>query len=165
MPLYEVEHICNLSPTQQDDIAKAITEIHSRKFTTASFFVRVKFMNVDQQVTYVAGKRKPFNRIVAHVRHGPSRTKEDYDDISKQLTVAWKSIVGSDGDHYLHAVFVMGDLNAMYEEGFILPPAGQDRQWLKVHLKDFQKRAAEGDEEFQNLIQELKNREDMQGTV
>ena len=57
MPFYEVEHVCTLKPSQYDDIAGAITDIHSTKFKTARWFVNVRFVDVGNQVTYVAGKR------------------------------------------------------------------------------------------------------------
>lgn len=93
MPAYEVEHVCPLTVGQQDDLAEAITKIHSDQFKAPRLFVNVRFTNIENQATYVAGKRRKANRIFAYVRHGPSRTQEDYDTVSAALTKAWNSIV------------------------------------------------------------------------
>lgn len=57
MPLYEVEHCIPLTGVQQDKLAELITQIHSRSFTTPSFFVNVDFIDVSKAVRYVAGKK------------------------------------------------------------------------------------------------------------
>ena len=57
MPMYEVEHACVLTPSQKDDIAEAITKIHSEQFTAPRTFVNVRFTDISEQYTYVAGKR------------------------------------------------------------------------------------------------------------
>lgn len=93
MPNYEIEHICRLTVSQQDDIAAAVTEIHSSKFKTPKLFVNVRFTDINEHTVYVAGKRRTTNRIFAYVRHGPSRTQQDYDDVSKQIIEAWDKIV------------------------------------------------------------------------
>lgn len=56
MPLYEVEHSIHLSQKQRDSIAQAITQIHTRKFTTPSFFVGVRFSEADKSFNYVGGE-------------------------------------------------------------------------------------------------------------
>lgn len=93
MPAYEVEHVCPLAVGQQDELAEAITKIHSDHFKTPKLFVNVRFTNIENHATYVAGKRRKANRIFAYVRHGPSRTQSDYDAVSAALTKAWDSIV------------------------------------------------------------------------
>lgn len=92
MPNYEVEHICPLTVGQQDELAEAITIIHSEHFSTPKLFVNVRFTNISDHPTYVAGKRRNANRIFAYVRHGPSRTQEDYDAVSEAINKAWASI-------------------------------------------------------------------------
>ena len=57
MPAYEIEHIDTLTSLQKDKLAKAITEIHSRLFTTPSLFVNVHFVNLDGQDYYVGGRK------------------------------------------------------------------------------------------------------------
>ena len=56
MPLYEVEHCIPLSKFQRSQIAREITHIHTRKFTTPSLFVNVRFTDVSGDSMYVAGE-------------------------------------------------------------------------------------------------------------
>lgn len=69
MPNYEVEHICPLTVNQQDEIAAAITEIHSSKFSTPKLFVNVRFTNISDHAVYVAGKRVSHSSVSSHFRH------------------------------------------------------------------------------------------------
>ena len=93
MPLYEFRHTTPLTDAQQDALAEAITTIHSTKFTTPKLFVNVSFTDYSKVNTYVAGKRKKINSIVANVRTGPSRSQKDFDDLSLEVVKAWEKIV------------------------------------------------------------------------
>lgn len=108
MPAYDIEHICPLSDEQQDYLAEAITMIHSEKFSTPRLFVNVTFKEISTIRTYVGGKRRPNNRIIANVRHGPSRTQELYDEVCAEVSEAWKKIVGDSGEKELRAIFILG---------------------------------------------------------
>lgn len=57
----------------------------------------------------------------------------------------------------LHNCFVMQDIDAGIEQGFILPTAGQDGQWLEDNMEVFRTRAADGDQSMQGLLEEIKN--------
>ena len=65
----------------------------------------------------------------------------------------------------LHTGFILGDIVAGWEAGFSVPPAGQDREWMKTNASEFQKKAREGDENMQGLVQELKTRKEFQGIL
>lgn len=58
-------------------------------------------------------------------------------------------------------MFVLGDIVAGSEAGFTFPLAGEDKQWLREHFKEFARRADEGDEGFAELITEAREREDL----
>lgn len=182
MPLYQVEHICSLTSSQQEQLAEVITTIHSRKFTTPSLFVNVTFTDISSQVAFVAGKKvstiilqrgpalqrgtdiipqRNTNRLLAHIRTGPSRTTEDYNSLTSSLNKAWCEIVGSTGEQELGAVFILGDIVAGSEAGFVFPPAGGDKKWLREHFEEFESRAKEGDEGFAGLVKEVREREDL----
>lgn len=60
MPNYEVEHICPLTESQKDEIAEAITQIHTKQFTAPRLFVNCRFTNIKDHAVYVAGKRVGF---------------------------------------------------------------------------------------------------------
>ena len=172
MPLYKVQHSCPLSTAQQDELAAAITELHTQKFTAPSLFVNVTFTDTSSQPTYVAGKRvctfsppplqkasPPFipqltqsprslqttkNSILAHVRHGPSRSQEAYNELCECIHEAWDRIVLtplSDSETEtrkppleLNTVFIFGDIVAGREAGLAIPPAGEDERWVRENL-------------------------------
>ncbi|KAF1348091.1 hypothetical protein BDV97DRAFT_298721 [Delphinella strobiligena] len=166
MPAYEVEHICPLTLTQQDSLALAITKIHSPHFNAPRLFVNVRFTNISHQATYVAGKRRKANRIFAYVRHGPSRTQDDYDAVSAALMEAWDAIVPvsqvergvSSPETELRLVMFYGAIVAGSEAGFSIPKAGEDEAWIKENIEKFQKKADEVDEDFADMIREVKDR-------
>ncbi|KAI5207459.1 hypothetical protein E4T39_01878 [Aureobasidium subglaciale] len=138
MPAYEVEHISKLTDDQKDQLAEAITKIHSQQFSTPKLFVNYKS-----------------NRIFAYVRHGPSRTQSDYDAVSNALEEAWNKIVpGTE----LRLVMYHGAIVAGMEAGFNIPPAGEDAAWIKKNWNEFVERAEAGDEHFKDLVEEYKGR-------
>ena len=57
MPLYEIEHVCPITPDQQQSIVNAIVKIHSEMFTTPSLFVNVRFKDTNALPLFVAGQR------------------------------------------------------------------------------------------------------------
>jgi hypothetical protein len=57
----------------------------------------------------------------------------------------------------LHSVFVMGDIVAEAEQGFILPPPGQWGEWVQSNMGPVEERAKAGDEVMQALVAEVKN--------
>lgn len=64
MPFYEVQHACPLDKTQRDEIAKAITFIHTRKFCTPSLFVNLNFTNSSEHCTYIGGEEVGSNTSI-----------------------------------------------------------------------------------------------------
>ncbi|KAF2764905.1 hypothetical protein EJ03DRAFT_331436 [Teratosphaeria nubilosa] len=174
MPLYEVQHSMPLTASQQDDLAVAITDIHSTKFTTPKMFVNVSYHDISKTVSYIGGKRRTGqNHVRAHVRVGPSRTQEHWDDLSLQVTKAWDRIIGvglpkvkraaPDPDTSLRSFIILGGLVGGVEAGFVLPPAGGDVKWLKENWDAFNKKAEEGDEDFVEMVREVKKRGLMEG--
>ncbi|KAK4544440.1 hypothetical protein LTR36_004331 [Oleoguttula mirabilis] len=173
MPLYEIQHHISLTSSQKDDLAIAITRIHSTKFLTPKMFVNVTYTDVSETRTYIGGKQRTGNHIKANVRSGPSRTQEDWNDLSRQIAAAWDDIVGKglpkvrraapDPDTSLRSVILLGGLVGGLEAGFILPPAGGDVAWLQDNWEAFNRKADAGDEEFQEMVQEVKERGLLEG--
>lgn len=58
----------------------------------------------------------------------------------------------------LHNVFLMEDIVAGAEQGFLLPVAGMDGEWARENMKAFEKRAGEGDESMKELVGEFKSK-------
>jgi phenylpyruvate tautomerase PptA (4-oxalocrotonate tautomerase family) len=169
MPFYSVQHAVALTISQQDELAEALTKLHSTRFTTPRLFVNVSFTDVSNATIYVAGRRKNSNTIQAFVRSGPSRTQQDWDDHCRDIAAAWDRIIGSglpkirrgdpEHDYSLRGVIIMGGLLAGVEAGFTLPGAGEDENWAKKNLPGFQKLADEGDEDFKELVREIHARQ------
>lgn len=167
MPLYDVQHAVPLTLSQQDDLAEAITRIHSEKFTTPRMFVNVRFTPVSPDAAvYVGGVRKVASHIVANVRAGPSRTQADWNELCRAVEKAWDNIVPlpkvrrsePDQDTSLRSVIILGDITAGVEAGFALPPAGGDVDWLRENFESFQEKAKAGDQEFVQMVKEIEER-------
>ncbi|KAI6891458.1 hypothetical protein KC318_g9444 [Hortaea werneckii] len=73
MPLYEVQHYITLTVSQKDELAEAITKIHSTKFSTPRMFVNVHFTATSTLRTYVGGKPRQGN----HIRATPGPPSSD----------------------------------------------------------------------------------------
>ncbi|KAI5923767.1 hypothetical protein F4810DRAFT_667374 [Camillea tinctor] len=155
MPLYDFTHKVSLSPQQQDSLAEAITKIHTTYFTTPSLFVNVRFTPADSYRAYVGGKRKQANILVARVRTSPARKREMFDELCLQLEKTWKEIVPEDINL---RIFIIGGITAGLEHGFLIPEAGKDKEWIKDNFPAFRKKADEGNEEFQQLVEEIQER-------
>jgi len=80
-----------------------------------------------------------------------------YNQLCASIHRAWTEIVGTEGDAELRAIFVLGSIVAGWEAGFPLPQAGEDKQWLRENMEEFEKRA-EGDEDFRGLVEEVGRR-------
>lgn len=111
------------------------------------------------------------NYIVANVRSGPSRTQKEWDGLCEEVVKIWEEIVCHDGKEQdgndekkgddgkgLRAVFVMGGLIAGWEAGFVIPKAGEDGEWLKKNLGEFERRARSGEKMFGDLVEEIGER-------
>jgi len=162
-----------MTASQKDDLARAITRIHSTKFTTPSMFVNVTFTDVSETETYIGGRRRSGNHIRANVRSGPTRTQADWEDLSRQIDAVWGEIVGKglpkvrraepEPDTSLRSVILLGDIIGGMEAGFTLPPAGGDVQWMRENLADFKQRAETGEEEFVEMVREIEERGLLEG--
>ncbi|KAI6900707.1 hypothetical protein KC318_g8331 [Hortaea werneckii] len=169
MPLYEVQHYITLTISQKDELAEAITKIHSTKFSTPRMFVNVHFTSTSTLRSYVGGRPRQGNHIRATVRNGPSRTSEDWNDLTRQLQQAWTTIVGpglpkvrrsdtEEADTSLRSIILCGEILGGMEAGFFLPPAGGDKGWIERNWEAFRERADRGEEEFRDLVREVEER-------
>lgn len=169
MPYYEVNHTISLLPSQKSDLARAITEIHSTRFSTPRLFVNVKFTDFSETPLFIGGHEQKKSHILAHVRTGASRTTKDFNTLCADVTAAWNDIVvplpkvrrsdsDTDEDRKLYSVFVLGDIVAGMEAGFEIPEAGKDKAWLAENMGAFRARAESGEEEFAALVKEVEER-------
>lgn len=109
--------------------------------------------------------QRPNNRIIANTRHGPSRTQEMYDALCAEIEAVWADVVGTEGEKELRGIFVLGSIVAGSEAGFPVPRAGQDAEWMKKNMAAFKKKAAGGDTDFQDMLDELNSRDAFKGIV
>ncbi|KAL8846320.1 MAG: hypothetical protein Q9221_008586 [Calogaya cf. arnoldii] len=159
MPLYSVQHTTPLSPYQKDLLAFAITCVHTEQFNTPKLFVHVQFEQQKSAETYIAGKKHATNRILAHIRPGASRSKEDFHELCVRLRGSWDQIV--EGKGKLDAIFILGDIVAGMEAGLMLPDAGMDSTWMAENKGEFEKRAAKGDRDMVALLKEMEETRDL----
>ncbi|KAF7349641.1 hypothetical protein MSAN_01690400 [Mycena sanguinolenta] len=167
MPLYEVWHSYPLTEAQRDDLAQRITTIHTTVFTDPAAFVHDRFANYAATEHYIAGRKRTgtVNLVLGNVRSGPSRTHELYESLCRQIEAAWTASVGDlaaqDGAHaHLTGVYVLGTVTASYKQGFMVPKAGQEVEWMRENLPKFQALADGGNELVRDMIGELRTRED-----
>ncbi|KAF2230098.1 hypothetical protein EV356DRAFT_561691 [Viridothelium virens] len=171
MPMWEVEHGCTLTPSQKDDLAEAITKIYAEQFATPRILVNIRFTDISQQSTYVAGKRRHNNRILAFVRPSPTRTRAEYNKLCQHIQEAWDEVIASLPQHpfnraertagdekELRTIFIMPVIGAGREVVFELPEGGKEQEWYRENMMAFEKRAAEGDEEVSDMIKDIKDR-------
>ncbi|KAI9713560.1 MAG: hypothetical protein M1820_000942 [Bogoriella megaspora] len=173
MPMYEVEHICPLTPSQKDDLAEAITKIHSELFIAPRLFVNVRITDISEHRTYVAGKRRKRNRIVAHIRPSSQRTRAHFRTLCSQISESWNSIITSlpqhpfnptevdpnkNPEYELSTIFIMGSIVGGQEASFEIPEAGGEEQWMRQNWVEFKRRADAGEEEWQEMIQDVEER-------
>lgn len=134
----------------------------------------------DTQAIFVGGKKHMTNYIHAHLR--PRGDREKLDLLVKEITKIWNKHARTkhytllpksknaqrveradedapgrlDDPRALHNIFIFEDIAAGAEQGFLLPVAGKDREWVQENMGAFGKRAAEGDESMVKLLDEVK---------
>jgi phenylpyruvate tautomerase PptA (4-oxalocrotonate tautomerase family) len=165
MPLYDIEHVIPLTDVRQEALAKAFTSIHCKRFHTPSFFINVRFTDVSTQKVYRGGVLRYYNRAILRTRVSENRTREQYGEHCRDLIKAWDEIIGPEDvdkkhDKALRTVWIMGALTTAVEMGFQRPAAGEEIEWLRSNKDDFERLAIEGDEDMQQLMEELRTRED-----
>ncbi|KAH7350342.1 hypothetical protein BKA66DRAFT_431266 [Pyrenochaeta sp. MPI-SDFR-AT-0127] len=168
MPHYEIHHSCGLTQHQRHALATAITTLHCTLFSAPSAFVNVSFHanKADSQDSaahsiFVGGKPVWTNYMHAHLRPRGPNNKEKLNTLVEEVMRIWdeeaRPVLASgrlDDPRGLHNVFIMEDITAGAEQGFILPIAGQDGKWVEENLARFQQRAQDGDESMRTLIDE-----------
>ncbi|OQO09380.1 hypothetical protein B0A48_04778 [Cryoendolithus antarcticus] len=167
MPYYHIHHACTLTESQKHDLANSITTLHSTSFSTPKLFVNVRFTSLLNTTDfYVGGRQVTKTHILAHVRTGASRTTKDWNKLCADLEQSWDEIVplpkvkrsAPDEDRSLYSIFILGGMAAGREAGLAIPMAGDDVNWLSDNMAEFKTRAANGQEEFADLVKEVEER-------
>jgi hypothetical protein len=179
MPLYDIEHITPLTDAQQEKLAIAFTDLHSKRFNTPRFFLNVRYTDARAQPVFRAGRKVVYNRVVLRTRVGEQRTKDVYDEHCRDLMRVWGEIIGTEGELGLRTVWVLGALTTAVELGIARPrvssfsffcfgsvalgratvdvarQVGEEDGWIEKHMDEFQRLAAAGDEDFVELIHQI----------
>ena len=121
MPLYDIEHIHPLNPTQQEDLAIALTNLHADRFHTPRTFINVRYTDASNQVVFRGGVRRRYNRVIVRTRAGDNRSREMYIERCRAIVGEWERIVGKEGELGLRTVWVLGALTAAVEAGIARP--------------------------------------------
>ncbi|KAF2631260.1 hypothetical protein BU25DRAFT_386290 [Macroventuria anomochaeta] len=159
MPLYEIHHSCTLTASQQSAIASGITSLHCTTFSTPSAFVNTTFhpTSTTSPQIYVGGSPQRTNYILGHLRPRPNNA-EKLSHIVKTITAIWNEHARPVDSRALHNVFLMEDIVAGAEQGFVLPVPGKDGEWVRENMGEFERRAGDGDESVRALVQEYKSK-------
>jgi phenylpyruvate tautomerase PptA (4-oxalocrotonate tautomerase family) len=114
MPFYHIQHTTSLSPSQRQDFATFLTNLHAQTFNTPSLFVNIKFTahaHSDSEDFFVGGNRKDgTNVIFAFVRGGGARGQAGFDKLAKDMEQGWDEVVGQGSK--LRGVFILPGLVA-----------------------------------------------------
>ena len=58
----------------------------------------------------------------------------------------------------LGSIFIQGEILAGWEQGIMIPEAGNDKQWLQEHWSEIKKKAEVGDEDMKELVEDIEKR-------
>lgn len=125
MPLYQFEHIIQLSTTQKATIARTITDWHATTFKAPRFIVQCRFIDVSQGLLadhYVGGAPRQINRVFLSLRSGTGRTQEQLQGMADKISDSWDDVVGQGSiEQQLRGVYIQGNIDSAKEAGFHLP--------------------------------------------
>lgn len=121
MPLYDIEHVIPLTDEQQQALANALTQAHTERFHTPTYFINVRFTDVSGMKVYRSGRSVKYNRAILRTRQSETRTSDILNQHCKAVIECWEKTIGSGSENGLHAVWIMGALSAGMEAGFPRP--------------------------------------------
>ncbi|KAF1993666.1 hypothetical protein P154DRAFT_449609 [Amniculicola lignicola CBS 123094] len=162
MPLYEIHHSAILTSSQRQSLASGLTNLHCKTFSAPSSFVNIAFHGPSDVDMEVGWEKVQTNYIIGHLRPRPIKPASTIPDLVTSITNIWNSIVRDppgrlDDPRALHNCFILEDIDGGAEQGFILPVAGNDGNWLEGNMKEFERRAGLGDVAMEALVREIEN--------
>ncbi|RSL52475.1 hypothetical protein CEP51_015050 [Fusarium floridanum] len=128
----------------REDLVKALSD----RFKTPRWYINVIFTDASAQTV------------------GPTRSRESFNELCSEINSAWHHIVHPKLSNSelppreleLAAIFITSELLAGIKVGFPVPAAGTELAWAKEHFESFKERAALGDEDFVDYVEELEKK-------
>jgi phenylpyruvate tautomerase PptA (4-oxalocrotonate tautomerase family) len=121
MPLYDIEHVIPLTDEQQLALANALTDAHTTRFHTPTYFVNVRFTDVSDMKVFRSGRAVKYNRAILRTRQSENRTSEVLNEHCEAVIACWEKVIGAGPQNGIHAVWILGALSAGMEAGFARP--------------------------------------------
>ncbi|KAH8822047.1 hypothetical protein F5884DRAFT_868350 [Xylogone sp. PMI_703] len=178
--LWKVYHTYPLDLKQKTMLAERITYLHATRFNVPSLFISVVFQQSDASSHnyFTSGKAREYggNRIAGMLRVGGSRTAEDFENLAEQIEDAWYDVVKgeriTEGKEEGKRKGEVGEkesdreskrlMNVLFytmhggrEFGIPVPRPGEELNFVNKYMKEFQKRAENGEKDFVQLLEEL----------
>jgi phenylpyruvate tautomerase PptA (4-oxalocrotonate tautomerase family) len=94
MPLYDIEHVVPLTASQQQALAKALTEAHTSRFHAPSYFINIRFIDMHNMPVYRSGVLVKYNRAILRTRQSENRSSEMLNDHCRAVVECWEKCIG-----------------------------------------------------------------------
>ena len=131
MPTYVVKFSnLKLSKSQKDDLAKGITDVHSKVTGANTFFAQVYFETCESGDHYMGGKINNGSEIFLYGRIRSGRSNETKNELLTKLRDIIKKKLNLNTDN-IWVYLIDLPPNQMIEYGQILPNSGEEKEWFK----------------------------------
>jgi|TARA_B100001741_G_C16451527_1_gene550635 phenylpyruvate tautomerase PptA (4-oxalocrotonate tautomerase family) len=140
MPTYVVKFSnLKLSKSQKDDLAKGITDVHSKVTGANTFFAQVYFEKCENGDHYMGGKINNGSEIFLYGRIRSGRSNETKNELLTKLRDIIKKKLNLNTDN-IWVYLIDLPPNQMIEYGQILPNSGEEKEWFKNLPDELRKR-------------------------
>ena len=140
MPTYVVKFSnLKLSKSQKDDLAKGITDVHSKVTGANTFFAQVYFEKCESGDHYMGGKINNGSEIFLYGRIRSGRSNETKNELLTKLRDIIKKKLNLSTDN-IWVYLIDLPPNQMIEYGQILPNSGEEKEWFKNLPDELRKR-------------------------
>ena len=140
MPTYVVKFSnLKLSKSQKDDLAKGITDVHSKVTGANTFFAQVYFEKCENGDHYMGGKINNGSEIFLYGRIRSGRSNETKNKLLTKLRDIIKKKLNLNTDN-IWVYLIDLPPNQMIEYGQILPNSGEEKEWFKNLPDELRKR-------------------------
>ena len=128
-----------LSKSQKDDLAKGITDVHSKVTGANTFFAQVYFEKCENGDHYMGGQINNGSEIFLYGRIRSGRSNETKNELLTKLRDIIKKKLNLNTDN-IWVYLIDLPPNQMIEYGQILPNSGEEKEWFKNLPDELRKR-------------------------